>query len=297
MTIYCQRDYPDQLGSCNTTIAREGCAITSCGMLADTPPPDVNRLGCYSNGCLANWECLAGKLKLDYNSRRDVAVRYPCIAEVVLSGVQHFIVLKDENTQIDPWTGKEDKLSYQVLSYRNLTPKENNIMPFNDTEVRNMVNAVIHDFLGYEPTGSQTDGHMNAIKERQKEPEDYALSEFVHDRFKEMKPKDCTNEIKTATKDLQDESIKEMKEHEEFAKTMQTKLETMQKSLDDTTVALQSANATSTALNTELKRASDEINKLKKELEGKCKTTTEKIEVEYCGILNYFMKFFKKGDK
>ena len=135
MTIFKQRDYPQQLGTCNTTIAREGCAIACCGILADKSPDYVNNLGAYVNGCLADWPRLALSLDLDYNSRRDIPVKYPCIAEVVLSGFQHFIVLVNENTQIDPWTGQEGELKYQILSYRNLSPKGETMSCFASREM------------------------------------------------------------------------------------------------------------------------------------------------------------------
>lgn len=66
-----------------------------------------------------------------------------------------------------------------------------------EEEVREGVKAVIHDFLGYEPTDDQVNGHIAAMKERQKTGK-YALSEFVHDRFKEMPKPNCTAQVNLA---------------------------------------------------------------------------------------------------
>jgi hypothetical protein len=162
MTPYSQRDprwKDQQLGSCNTTIGREGCAITACGILADKSPDYVNNLGDFVSGCLASWERLANDLGLDFDSRRDIPVKYPCIAQVVLSGFQHFIVLKDANTQIDPWTGQEGSLKYNILGYRNLSPKGESMAVSMKDMSRNIVYRTYVAYLGREP---ENDGVIEA---------------------------------------------------------------------------------------------------------------------------------------
>jgi len=74
-------------------------------------------------------------------------------------------------------------------------------MGFTDDEVRGGFDALIHDFLGYQATKEQLDGHMNAAKDRQAHG-GYPISDFVHDRFKELPPKDCTKEVANAVKGL-----------------------------------------------------------------------------------------------
>lgn len=245
MTPYKQRNYPDQLGTCNTTIAREGCAITACGILANTSPPDVNRLGCYLNGCLANWECLANKLNLDYESRRDVAVKYPCIAEVVLSGFQHFIVLKDENTQIDPWTGQEGKLSYQVLSYRNLTPKNNQGGQVDCQSVVDNYETMMHHSDRNVSNTMRTD-----ILGKAEEKDIEADAQYMKaDSGSSYNHKGTGTWLHGFNRDVILPKIKEGG----------TQVATLQKSLDDTTVALQTAKETIATLNKRIKERDDEI--------------------------------------
>lgn len=60
----------------------------------------------------------------------------------------------------------------------------------NEAEVKEMIKATIHDFLGYEPSESDVQGHYNAMLDRKKDGNNYCMSEFIHDRFKEMPKKD-----------------------------------------------------------------------------------------------------------
>ena len=277
------------MGHSQEKIGPSGCFLTSLGMLSDRDPSITNAIltasDCINSQGMMISECAAKSLGLGYAGKTTSPPNFPCIAETDFyknkGYPQHFFVYLPNGEIHDPLLSYGPTVNnYPIVSYRLFEKyNEEETMPFNDTEVKNMVKAVIKDFLGYEPSEKDVMGHIGTIKDRQKEPDDYALSEFVHDRFKEMKPKDCTKEVATLREAY----------YKEVAK--------LQKSLDETIVALQRAEVTNATLNKELWDAQEEIKKLKLDIKPKEPAKEPTKEVEYCGILNYFMKFFKKGDK
>lgn len=142
-----------RLGTCSkATIGTDGCAITCVAMLTETTPDKVNDLGLYTNGCLANWSKLAQVLDLQYSLVRNRALAYPCIAETKLSGNQHFIVVDGEK-QYDPWDGKVYQSKYEIISYRNLTPKS--------MDKEQLVRA-LYKVINQVPTQQEIEGHLKA---------------------------------------------------------------------------------------------------------------------------------------
>lgn len=130
--ILCQRDKKwagQKLGSCNTTIGAEGCALTCVAMLAGITPDVLNKKPIYSNGCLMNWAKASQLLGLPYKPTRNVVVKYPVVAEVRLgkNGIQHFIVVDELGNQYDPWDGSVSKGKYKIVSYRNISSVESSI--------------------------------------------------------------------------------------------------------------------------------------------------------------------------
>ena len=125
----------DRLGTCYPeTIGSHGCAVTSIAMVfryygVNTDPRDMNNWlkanGGYSSGCLVNWPRAAdhsdGRVqwveKVDYTNvpadlnkiKSEIDKGYPVIAEVRLSGYQHFVVITGYSGSIfyinDPWYG------------------------------------------------------------------------------------------------------------------------------------------------------------------------------------------------
>jgi hypothetical protein len=122
MKVYKQTDYQDQLGTCNDTIARSGCFITSLAMLCGKTPPEVNNIlrdnSGYSNGCMVNSDAAAKLLNLEYNGKSTTKPNYTCIAETnyyTPKVPQHFFVVQPDGKIIDP-LGKGIK--YPIVSYR-----------------------------------------------------------------------------------------------------------------------------------------------------------------------------------
>jgi hypothetical protein len=99
-------------------------------MMLDSTPDWINKVlkenGGYNSGCLVSPSKAASLFALEYATERSRATFYPTIAEVKLSGHQHFIVMIDPQTQIDPWYGTKGALKYSIISYRNLRPKQGN---------------------------------------------------------------------------------------------------------------------------------------------------------------------------
>ena len=271
-------------------------------MLSDRDPSITNAIltasDCINSQGMMISECAAKSLGLGYAGKTTSPPNFPCIAETDFyknkGYPQHFFVYLPNGEIHDPLLSYGPTVNnYPIVSYRLFEKyNEEETMPFNDTEVKNMVKAVIKDFLGYEPSEKDVMGHIGTIKDRQKEPDDYALSEFVHDRFKEMKPKDCTKETALLNKSI-DILMKDLNQSQANGIKLQDSAKTMQKSLDETIVTLQRAEVTNATLNKELWDAQEEIKKLKLDIKPK----EPAKEVEYCGILNYFMTFFKKGKK
>ena len=232
--LQCDNRWRDnKLGTCSDTICQSGCFCTALAMLCGKNPDEVNDLlrekGGYIDGCLVQAPMAAIILNLEYYGKSSDKPDYDTIAETTYFAPkvpQHFIVVKKDGSILDP-LGKN--INYPIKSYRLFKTNEGETMPWSDNEVRAMFEAVRHDLLGQNPTDNDLNADMGAAKERQKEPEDWALSEFVHDRFKEMKPKDCTTEVATAVacctekcdatkKEMEDEMTKELEEHNVFAK-------------------------------------------------------------------------------
>lgn len=131
MKIYSQKDERWanlRIGFCSNTFKTDGCYITSLAMLSGKTPIEVNILlkknGGFNNGCLVNYsKKTADILGLDFSADKTKPQKYPTIAEVKLSGHQHFIVLEDKKTQIDPFGAIKGKITYKIISYRNFTTK------------------------------------------------------------------------------------------------------------------------------------------------------------------------------
>ena len=127
MKVLSQRDpkwAKIKLGKCGVTLGSHGCAVTAVAMLAGTTPDKVNAKKPFVGSCmdLMDWAKAAKLFNLNYSPVRNKAVSYPTIAEVKLSGYQHFIVVEKNGNQLDPWTGKVTK-GYKIVSYRNVTQR------------------------------------------------------------------------------------------------------------------------------------------------------------------------------
>jgi len=121
------------------TLWSDGCFCCSLSMLSYSNPVETNRLlreqGGYTNQCLINSAKSAQILGLEYHGRTTVKPPFICIAEVKLSGHQHFIVFAPAGTVdqyndlvLDPWD-KPDKIGwkknpYKVVSYRLFNEKK-----------------------------------------------------------------------------------------------------------------------------------------------------------------------------
>lgn len=232
------------------------CFGTSLGNLVDlTPPETAQRLrdaGAFDSEGRLNSEKAAQALALDYRGKSD-SFADDCdyaICEThyfAPKAPQHFFIKFKDGRQLDP-LGKN--INYPIVSYRLFINKKGENM-FSDEEVWPMFEAVRKDFLGQNPTSDDINADMNAAKNRQKDSR-WALSEFVHDRKKELKPKDCSSEttplnksIDILTKDLNQSQANGIK---------------IQKSLNETTVALQTANATIETLNKKIEAIVDKTN-------------------------------------
>ena len=159
-------------------------------------------------------------------------------------------------------------LASNIIGY--LRPKGDK-MPFSDNEMSGGIDAVIHDFLGEQQTPEQINGHLMAMKKRQEDGNDYCVSEFIHDRYKEFEKKE-DEKIYSIVADHNKEVDRITKNH----KTERVKL------------------------NTEI----DRVTKLEKECQDKlkgCSTTTVEVikifEVEK--VKEFFGKIIKllKGEK
>jgi hypothetical protein len=132
----------------------------------------------------------ATALDLEYNGVSYEKPDYDCICETSYfdpKTPQHFFILRKDGSINDP-LGKN--INYPIKSYRLFKAKESEgNMPFNDQEVREMIRANVRVWGEHEPTEDEINGHLAAIKERQKEPNDWALSEYEIDRHEEFSPK------------------------------------------------------------------------------------------------------------
>ena len=138
MTNYSQRDWRwswKQLGFCRTSIGKDGCAVTSLGIMADRRPDEVNDIlkngGGFLAGCLVIWDRAASLLGLEWAGSGKTRQFFPCIADVRFGNDMHFVVMLDEKTIIDPWDGTRKNNPYPIVSYINIRPKV--IAPYTET--------------------------------------------------------------------------------------------------------------------------------------------------------------------
>jgi hypothetical protein len=114
-----------KLGSCNTTIGKQGCTVTDISMILGSNPARVNNMlkrGGYTNGCLVNWVPAAKILGMKWYGRSAKAKFFPTIAEVKLGRNPHFVVFVDRTHIVDPWDRfpRVKRNSYRVYGYRNI---------------------------------------------------------------------------------------------------------------------------------------------------------------------------------
>lgn len=207
MTFYSQTNYNDQLGTGKYTIKQAGCKLTCVADMVDIPPDQLNQIfkdngvyadntGNLSDQAIANFF----KDKLEYDGYTTQNPNHFCMVETNFYSnkgyPQHFFLLLDDGMIYDPLLETESTNHYEnnMVSFRLFKPKQGDNMPFSDEEMYNTIDATIHDFLGYQATPDQIRGHLAAMKERQKDGP-YCGSEFIHDRYKEMPPKDCSKEL------------------------------------------------------------------------------------------------------
>jgi len=130
MSYYSQRDKKwadDMLGFGKTRLGTHGCFVTSLGNLCGKTPREVNHIlqkGKFFNGDLIiSTVAMAKSLGLEYAGKSDKQPKYRCIAEVDMSPApgkqQHFVVIKEDGSIIDSWTGTiRPKGTYPIVSYR-----------------------------------------------------------------------------------------------------------------------------------------------------------------------------------
>lgn len=130
MSYYSQRDKKwadDILGFGKTRLGTHGCFVTSLGNLCGKTPREVNHIlqkGKFFNGDLIiSTVAMAKSLGLEYAGKSDKQPKYRCIAEVDMSPApgkqQHFVVIKEDGSIIDSWTGTiRPKGTYPIVSYR-----------------------------------------------------------------------------------------------------------------------------------------------------------------------------------
>jgi hypothetical protein len=131
--IFSQRDpkWKDvKLGNGKTTIGGFGCFVTSLAMLSGKTPPEVNEIlkrgGYFQGDLIISSVKMAQSLGLEYHGRDNLVnynPKYQTIAEVDMSPApgkqQHFVVVNQDGSILDPWTGTQrPKGVYPLVSYR-----------------------------------------------------------------------------------------------------------------------------------------------------------------------------------
>lgn len=128
--IYSQRDpkwAKETLGFGKTTLGSHGCFVTSLAIMCGKTPSEVNSIlkkGKFFNGDLIiSSNAMANSLGLTYVGKIDSQPKFKTIAEVDMSPApgkqQHFVVVKEDGSIIDPWTGTiRPKGTYPIMSYR-----------------------------------------------------------------------------------------------------------------------------------------------------------------------------------
>lgn len=136
-----------KLGTCNTTIGKAGCFVTSLANLADTELKDpkgkvreanpsivdwvATVKGLYAHRCLVVSKTFAKLLNLEYKGKSSKKPSYPCIMETdhyaYCNICQHFCVSFPDGDIIDSldWKPKKKKNPYNVVSYRLFRNKKN----------------------------------------------------------------------------------------------------------------------------------------------------------------------------
>lgn len=132
MKFYAQRDLRwrwKKLGTCSTTIGKDGCLLCCFAMLVEKRPDEVNEIfkknGVYLNGCLIVWKKASDILGLEYNGYGKWDGKYPFIGKVSLNGYMHFILVLNEIVAYDPWFGIINwKEKYTIEKYGNVRTKK-----------------------------------------------------------------------------------------------------------------------------------------------------------------------------
>lgn len=143
MNYYRQKNYSDQLGTCNTTIANAGCFVCSLAMMSGKTPPEVNIIlknnGGYYKGCMMNSAKASGLLGLQYDGKTQNKPNFTCIAETnhyAPSYPQHFFVLFPDGKINCPIKGERINNPYHIVSYRLFHERSNmGKVVWNDIEV------------------------------------------------------------------------------------------------------------------------------------------------------------------
>jgi hypothetical protein len=117
-----------KLGTSNYTLGSQGCVVTSLANMIDRTPVEVNQILRYNNGfkngCLIIWQRAADLLGLRYDSNNGALKFFPCLGETMITAnQQHFFIMLDPVTIIDPLDGRIKVNPYKIRSYRNIGPK------------------------------------------------------------------------------------------------------------------------------------------------------------------------------
>lgn len=137
MTLYSQNDPSWRslwLGSSvpKTTIGKDGCLLTCFAMMSNTAPPQANQLikssGGFQGALIINAKA-AQTLNLGYDPSTTERKFSICVAETNHYEGQgypsHFYILLEDDSIWDPLDGtKKPKNYYNIKSYRNIKPKE-----------------------------------------------------------------------------------------------------------------------------------------------------------------------------
>lgn len=119
-----------KLGFSNLTIGQAGCVVTSIGNMTSLHPDYVNdQLKAHGGfqGAAVVWNVAANLWNLQYNYNTDHADKYPCIAVTDhykrIGYPTHFFLMISPDYIIDPLNGQTEKNPYNIIGYRNLSPK------------------------------------------------------------------------------------------------------------------------------------------------------------------------------
>lgn len=150
ITPYSQKDprwAGNKLGSCATTIGKDGCKVTCYAMFDGRSPEFINLTlssnNGYHQGCLTVDELDCKILGLEYHGKSSSQPDYPCIAETDrFKPAQHFFVVREDGMILDPldlnpgWKPNP----YHIVSYRLIKPKQKTEEPVDDREEEKQAN-------------------------------------------------------------------------------------------------------------------------------------------------------------